>query len=53
MMLAELIPPLSDYAAFWERQRPFLLLSNGRSRVYHTPEDTPDKLSRAKTRRYT
>jgi hypothetical protein len=41
---AEIIPPLSDHAAFWERKRPFMLLTNGRSRVYHTPEDTPDKL---------
>ena len=37
---AEAIPPLSDYHAFWERSIPFLFLSNGRSRVYHTPEDT-------------
>lgn len=41
---AEIIPPLSDYEAFWERRIPFLFLSAGRSRVYHTPEDTPDKL---------
>jgi Zn-dependent M28 family amino/carboxypeptidase len=42
---AEIIPPLSDYAAFWDRSRPFVLLTNGRSRVYHTPEDTPEKLA--------
>jgi len=41
---AEIIPPLSDYEAFWAQQIPFLFLSAGRSRVYHTPEDTPDKL---------
>ena len=41
---AETIPPLSDYFAFWNRQVPFVFLSNGRSAVYHTPEDTPDKL---------
>jgi Peptidase family M28 len=41
---AEIIPPLSDYEPFWEREIPFLFLSAGRSRVYHTPEDTPDKL---------
>jgi Zn-dependent M28 family amino/carboxypeptidase len=41
---AEAIPPLSDYFAFWQRRVPFLFLSNGRSAVYHTPEDTPDKL---------
>lgn len=45
---AEIIPPLSDYAAFWDRHRPFVLLTNGRSRVYHTPGDTPDKLAWAK-----
>ena len=41
---AEIIPPLSDYEPFWDRRVPFLFLSAGRSRVYHTPEDTPDKL---------
>jgi len=41
---AEIIPPLSDYEPFWRKQIPFLFLSAGRSRVYHTPEDTPEKL---------
>jgi Zn-dependent M28 family amino/carboxypeptidase len=41
---AEIIPPLSDYEPFWQQRIPFLFLSAGRSRVYHTPEDTPDKL---------
>jgi hypothetical protein len=41
---ADIIPPLSDYQAFWEQRIPFLFLSAGRSRVYHTPEDTPDRL---------
>ena len=41
---AEIVPPLSDYEAFWTQRIPFLFLSAGRSRVYHTPEDTPDKL---------
>jgi Zn-dependent M28 family amino/carboxypeptidase len=45
---AEIIPPLSDYEAFWGQRIPFLFLSAGRSRVYHTPEDTPDKLDFAK-----
>ncbi|MFL5379804.1 MAG: M28 family metallopeptidase [Myxococcales bacterium] len=45
---AGIIPPLSDYEAFWERRIPFLFLSAGRSRVYHTPEDTPDKLDYSK-----
>src|SRR5262249_31605924 len=42
---ADIIPALSDYWSFWERRRPFLLLTNGRSRVYHTPRDTPDLLA--------
>jgi Zn-dependent M28 family amino/carboxypeptidase len=42
---AEVIPPLSDYHAFWERKRPFLLLTNARSRIYHTPEDVPSLLA--------
>jgi len=41
---AEAIPPLSDYFAFWQRRIPFLFLSNGRTAVYHTTNDTPDKL---------
>lgn len=45
---AEIIPPLSDYEAFWRQRIPFLFLSAGRSRVYHTPEDTPDKLDAGK-----
>lgn len=45
---AEAIPAMSDYYAFWERKIPFLFLSNGRSQVYHTVRDTPDKLDFAK-----
>ena len=45
---AEIIPPLSDYAGFWQRERPFLLLTNGRSHVYHTPQDVPRELAWAK-----
>lgn len=45
---AEIIPPLSDYGPFWAQQIPFLFLSAGRSRVYHTPDDTPDKLDHPK-----
>jgi len=45
---ADIIPPLSDYEAFWRERIPFLFLSAGRSRVYHTPEDTPDKLDYGK-----
>jgi Iap family predicted aminopeptidase len=39
-----LLPPLSDYHAFRERNVPFLFLTGGRWRHYHTPEDTPEKL---------
>jgi hypothetical protein len=45
---AEIVPPLSDYEAFWAQRIPFLFLSAGRSRVYHTPDDTPDKLDYGK-----
>jgi Zn-dependent M28 family amino/carboxypeptidase len=45
---AETVPPLSDYAAFWQRRRPFLFLTGGRARYYHTPSDTPDLLDYAK-----
>ncbi len=41
---ADVIPPLSDYHAFRERSVPFLFLSCGRSRVYHTRGDTPAHL---------
>jgi Zn-dependent M28 family amino/carboxypeptidase len=45
---ADIIPPLSDYDPFWQAQIPFLFLSAGRSRVYHTPDDTIDKLDHGK-----
>jgi hypothetical protein len=45
---AEIIPPLSDYYPFWQREVPFLFLTSGRSRHYHTPQDTPEKLDFAK-----
>ena len=45
---AEIIPPLSDYAAFWDARIPFLFLSAGRSRVYHTPQDVPELLDHGK-----
>jgi hypothetical protein len=45
---AEVIPPLSDYQAFWEREVPFLFLTCGRSQRYHTPDDTPAHLDWAK-----
>ena len=41
---AEVIPPLSDYDAFWKSEVPFLFLTSGRSQRYHTPEDTPEHL---------
>lgn len=45
---AQIIPPLSDHYAFWKAKRPFMLLTNGRSRRYHTVDDTPDHLDYAK-----
>jgi Peptidase family M28 len=45
---AEIIPPLSDYEPFRRRNVPFVFLTSGRSRYYHTPEDTPEKLDFAK-----
>ena len=41
---AEVVPPLSDYDPFFRRGVPFLFLSAGRSRRYHTPQDTPEGL---------
>lgn len=45
---AEIIPPLSDYGAFWQKPIPFLFLSCAHGRPYHTPQDTPDWLDWAK-----
>lgn len=45
---AEAVPPLSDYAPFWRRRVPFLFLTGGRWRHYHTPSDTPDRLDLGK-----
>jgi hypothetical protein len=45
---AEVIPPLSDYLAFWEARVPFAFLTCGRWQHYHTTTDTPDKLDYAK-----
>ena len=39
-----MVPPLSDYDPFFRRGVPFLFLSAGRSRRYHTPQDTPEGL---------
>lgn len=41
---ADIIPPLSDYEAFWQKKVPFLFLTSGRSRYYHTVEDKPEHL---------
>jgi hypothetical protein len=41
---AEIVPPLSDYAAFWSARVPFIFLTCGRWQHYHTPNDTPEKL---------
>ncbi len=50
-MDAEIIPPLSDYDAFWKREVPFLFLTCGRSARYHTPEDVPELLDWEKMKR--
>jgi len=42
---AGIIPPLSDYDAFWRRQIPFLFLTAGRSRTYHSVHDRPELLA--------
>lgn len=45
---AETVPPLSDYEPFWRRRVPFLFLTAGRSRHYHSPTDTPETLDYTK-----
>ena len=42
---ASVIPPLSDYGAFWKRKIPFVFLTAGRSRLYHSIDDRPERLS--------
>lgn len=44
----DIVPPLSDYEPFQRREVPFLFLTSGRWRFYHTPEDTPEKLDYTK-----
>ena len=41
---AEIVPPLSDYAAFWSAGIAFVFLTCGRWQHYHTPNNTPEKL---------
>ncbi|HEX2094419.1 MAG TPA: M28 family peptidase [Longimicrobiaceae bacterium] len=47
------IPPNSDYESFRRRGVPFVFLTCGRWRHYHTPQDTPDRLDYAKLRAIT
>ncbi len=47
---AQIIPPLSDYDAFWRARVPFLFLTSGRSQRYHTTADTPEHLDQPKIR---
>lgn len=42
---ADIIPPLSDYGAFWQRKIPFVFLTSGRSRTYHSIHDRPELLA--------
>ncbi len=37
-------PPLSDHYAFEQASIPYLFFTSGRTRHYHTPQDTPEKL---------
>ena len=41
---SDVIPPLSDYYAFEREEVPFLFLTAGRWKHYHTVTDTPEKL---------
>jgi hypothetical protein len=43
-MGSDVIPPLSDYYAFAEERVPYLFLTAGRWKHYHTVTDTPEKL---------
>ena len=45
---SDIFPPLSDHYAFQLAGIPFLFLTNGRDRYYHTPEDTAEKLAYGK-----
>lgn len=45
---AEVVPPMSDYFAFWQAKVPFAFLTCGRWQHYHQPTDTPDRLDMAK-----
>lgn len=45
---ADIVPPLSDHAAFQEIGIPNLFYTNGRDRNYHSPQDTPEHLDYAK-----
>jgi hypothetical protein len=47
-MSIELVPPLSDYHPFEQREVPFLFLTCGRWEHYHQVTDTPEKLDEAK-----
>jgi Zn-dependent M28 family amino/carboxypeptidase len=42
---AGIIPPLSDYGPFWTRKIPFVFLTSGRSRTYHSVHDRPELLA--------
>lgn len=47
-MSIDLVPPLSDYHPFEQREVPFLFLTCGRWEHYHQVTDTPEKLDVAK-----
>jgi hypothetical protein len=45
------IPPLGNYIAFHKRKRPFLFLTAGRNKHYHSIEDSAEKLDYPKIQR--
>lgn len=45
------IPPLGNYIAFHKRKRPFLFLTAGRYKYYHSIEDSAEKLDYPKIQR--
>jgi Zn-dependent M28 family amino/carboxypeptidase len=47
-MSSDVLPALSDYYAFELERVPFLFLTSGRWKHYHTVTDTPEKLDYAK-----
>lgn len=47
-LASDVIPTMSDYAAFEAAEVPYLFFTAGRWRHYHRPSDTPEKLAYGK-----